>query len=150
MSYETRVHGSSVGHPLSTLAEIAGGGKGWSRSVNAARRAVDREQAPLTPARLSFLNRRMLSPKRTAAWVVVLLLLLALAPAGIVLHEHDVRAADHADCDACHFRHLSGVESDGAPASPAPALVARAAVSAVTGGERGAALGIRPTRGPPA
>ena len=103
----------------------------------------------MTPARLSFLNRRMVSPKRTAAWAVILLFVLALAPSGIVLHEHDGQA-DHADCDACHFRHLSGVESDGTPVSSAPDLVARAVVSASTDGERSAALGIRPTRGPPA
>ena len=90
----------------------------------------------------------MVPSKRTAAWAVVLL--LALAPAGIVLHEHDVQATDHADCDACHLRHLSGVESDGAPAPSAPVLVARAVVAAVANGERSAALGIRPTRGPPA
>ena len=92
----------------------------------------------------------MVPQKRTAAWAAMLLFLLALAPAGLVLHEHDGQAADHADCDACHFRHLSGVESDGAPASPAPDLVARAVVDATADGERGAALGIRPTRGPPA
>ena len=92
----------------------------------------------------------MVWSKRAAAWAVALLLVLALAPAGLVLHEHEAQAADHADCDACHFRHLSGVESDGAPASSAPDLVARAVVPAVADGERGAALGIRPTRGPPA
>ncbi len=104
----------------------------------------------MTPARLSLLNKRMVSRKRTAAWAVALLLVLAFAPAGIVLHEHDGQAADHADCDACHFRHLSGVESDGAPAPSAPDLVARAVVSAAVDGERGVALGIRTTRGPPA
>ena len=92
----------------------------------------------------------MVPPKRIAAWAVALLAVLALTPAGIVLHQHDVHAADHADCDACHFRHLSGVEPDGAPAPSAPDPVARAVVSAVADGERGAALGIRPTRGPPA
>jgi len=92
----------------------------------------------------------MVPPKRTAVWAAVLLLVLAITPVGVVLHEHDGQAADHADCDACHFRHLSGVESDGAPASSAPDIVARAVVSAVADGERGVALGIRPTRGPPA
>ncbi|MCY4076837.1 MAG: hypothetical protein OXH04_15555 [Acidobacteria bacterium] len=92
----------------------------------------------------------MVSPRRTAAWAVVLLFVLALAPSGIVLHEHDGQDADHADCDACHFRHLSGVESDGTPVSSAPDLVARAVVTPSTDGERDAALGIRPTRGPPA
>ena len=90
----------------------------------------------------------MAPSKRTAALAVVLL--LAVAPAGIGLHEHDVQAADHADCDACHLRHLSGVESDVAPSPSAPDLVARAVVVAVADGERGAAPGIRPTRGPPA
>ena len=92
----------------------------------------------------------MVSPGRTAAWAVVLLFVLVFAPSGIVLHEHDVQDAAHADCDACHFRHLSEVESDGTPVSLAPDLVARAVVSASADGERGAALGIRPTRGPPA
>ena len=92
----------------------------------------------------------MVSPRRAAAWAVVLLFALAFAPSGIVLHEHDGLDADHADCDACHFRHLSGVECDGTPVPSGPDLVARAVVSAATDGERGVALGIRPTRGPPA
>ena len=81
-----------------------------------------------------------------------LLLVLALAPVGIALHEHgaDMQSAGHADCDACHFRHLSGVETDDTPAATAPDLVACAVVSADPDGERGVALGIRPTRGPPA
>lgn len=129
---ETGVRGSSLGHRL----------------FDASRDYRGRQAGSLTPDRLSFLNRRMVSPKRTAAWAVALLFLLAMS--GIVLHEHDVQDADHADCDACHLRHVPGVESDGAPVSSAADLVHRAAVSASTDGERGAALGIRPTRGPPA
>ena len=87
-----------------------------------------------------------------AAMGAALLVVLALASVGVALHEHDtdVQAADHADCDACHFRHLPGVETYGTPAMPAPDLVALAAVSAHPDGERAAALGILATRGPPA
>ena len=106
----------------------------------------------LTPARFCFFNRLMAPSKRTAGMVAALFMVLALAPAGIALHEHDAdtQAAGHADCDACHFRHLSGVETDGTPAPSAPDLVAHAVVSAHPNGERAMALGIRPTRGPPA
>ena len=106
----------------------------------------------LTPARFCLFNRGMVPPKLTAARVAALLMVLALAPAGLAVHEHDAdpQAADHADCDACHFRHLPVVETDGTPAPPAPDLVAHAVVSAHPGGEQGMALGIRPTRGPPA
>ncbi|MCY4636193.1 MAG: hypothetical protein OXG04_17070 [Acidobacteria bacterium] len=94
----------------------------------------------------------MASLKRPAAMGAALLLVLALASVGVALHEHDadVQSAGHADCDACHFRHLSGVATDGTPAPSAPDLVAHAIVSADPDGERGMALGIRPTRGPPA
>ena len=94
----------------------------------------------------------MVLVKRTAARGAALLMVLALAAAGVALHEHatDVQSAGHGDCDACHFRHLSGVETDGTPAPAAPDLVAHALVSADPDGERAAALGIRPTRGPPA
>lgn len=87
-----------------------------------------------------------------AAMGAALLMVLALASAGVALHEHDtdVQAADHADCDACHFRHLPGVETDGTPAPAAPEPIAHAVVSVHADGERAAALGIRPTRGPPA
>ena len=90
--------------------------------------------------------------KRMAATGAALFMVLALALVGVALHEHeaDVQAAGHADCDACHFRHLSGIETDGTPAAAAPALVAQAVVPAHPDGERGIALGIRPTRGPPA
>ena len=94
----------------------------------------------------------MVSSKLTVAMAAALLMVLALAPAGIALHEHDADAqsAAHADCDACHFRHVSGVETDGTPAPSAPDLVAHAVVSADPDGERAAALGILATRGPPA
>ena len=94
----------------------------------------------------------MVSLKRLAATGAALLMVLALASGGIALHEHDadVQSAGHADCDACHFRHLSGIAPDGTPAPSAPDLVAHAVVSAHPDGERAAALGILPTRGPPA
>ena len=87
-----------------------------------------------------------------AAMGAALLMVLALASGSVALHEHDTAAAaaGHADCDACHFRHLSGVEADGTPAPSTPDLVAHAVASADPDGERAAALAIRPTRGPPA
>ncbi|MXZ70706.1 MAG: hypothetical protein F4Z04_04240 [Acidobacteria bacterium] len=92
----------------------------------------------------------MASPKRTAA--VAVGLLVVLASLGAALHEHDadLQAAGHADCDACHFRHLSGITPDVTPAPSAPDLVIRAVAAARPDGERPAALGILPTRGPPA
>ena len=94
----------------------------------------------------------MASSNRMTAMGAALLVVLALASAGVALHEHDVdvQSAAHADCDACHFRHVPVVETDGAPAPSAPALVAHAVVSAAPDGERAAALGILATRGPPA
>ncbi len=89
--------------------------------------------------------------KRGTALLVVLAV-VALATLGVALHEHDagVRTAGHADCDACNFRHQSGIAADGSPAPCAPDLVAHAVASARPVGERAATLGIRPTRGPPA
>ena len=80
-------------------------------------------------------------------------LLVALVPAGLALHQHeadDAQAAGHADCDGCHFRHLSGIVTDGAPAPTASGLVAHAVGSPAPDGERGVVIGIRSTRGPPA
>ena len=78
-------------------------------------------------------------------------LLMVLAPVGVALHEHDAdtRPGGHTDCDACHFRHLSVIATDGAPAPTAADLVSHAVVSAPAAGELRIALGIRPTRGPP-
>ncbi len=94
----------------------------------------------------------MVSLKRMVVMAAALLVVLALAPLGVAVHEHDVdaQAAGYADCDACHFRHLSGVENDGAPAPFVADVAARGVVTARPDGERSAALGIRPTRGPPA
>ena len=94
----------------------------------------------------------MVPLKRLAATGTALFMVLALAAVGVALHEHgaDVQAAGHADCDACHFRHLSGVETDAKPAPAAPDPVAHTVVSAHADGERAAALDVRPTRGPPA
>ena len=93
----------------------------------------------------------MVLSRRTAAVAAVLLIVLALAPAGLALHEHEAeaQAAGHTACDACHFRHLSGIVTDGAPAPAAPDLVAHPVASPAPDGERGVALGICPTRGPP-
>ena len=65
-------------------------------------------------------------------------------------HDADVQSAAHADCDACHFRHLSVVEADGAPAPSELDLVAHAVASTHPDRELGTAPGIHPTRGPPA
>ena len=88
--------------------------------------------------------------KQTVA--VVAALVMALMWVGGALHEHDadVQSAGHADCDACHFRYLSVVETDGTPAPSELDLVARAVASTHPDGELGMALGIHPTRGPPA
>lgn len=87
-------------------------------------------------------------------WIAAIaaVLLMVLAPVGAALHEHDAdpQPDGHTDCDACHFRHLSVITTDGAPAPAAPDLVAHAVVSAPAAGSLHIALGIRPTRGPPA
>ena len=89
--------------------------------------------------------------KRTVAAAAALL--TALVWAGGALHEQDpdeCLVVGHADCDACHFRHLSAVETDGAPAPSELHLVAHAVASSHPQRELGMALGIHPTRGPPA
>ena len=93
----------------------------------------------------------MVSSGRFVA-VVTLLAVLALAPAASALHhDHaDARAAAHADCDACHLRHVSAVEAAGAPASLAPNPVADTIGSTHAEGERTTYFGIRLSRGPPA
>lgn len=92
----------------------------------------------------------MVPLKRAAAVAAALLLLAALAATSVVPHRHGPDAHDAADCDACHFRHLSVIETDRAPAPSAPDLVAHAAPSVRPQGEHGPAVVIRPTRGPPA
>ena len=151
-SCEPRVHGSSLGHQLSTLAENRPSPQGRAQTNRRASTAGGPKRTRLTPARFCFFNRRMVPLKRMAEMGAALLMVLALASVGIALHEHDadVQSAGHADCDACHFRHLSGVATDGTPAPSAPDLVAHAVVSAAPDGERAAALGILATRGPPA
>ena len=96
------------------------------------------------------MNRWMASLKQAVAAAAALL--VVLASVGSALHEHDadVQAAGHADCDACHLRHLAGVEAAGAPAPAAPDPVAAAVVSVSPDAGRPAELGIAPTRGPPA
>ena len=92
----------------------------------------------------------MVASKQNVA--VAVTLLLALAWVGGALQEHDADAAyaGHADCDACHFRHLSAVETDGTPVLSGLDLVAQAVASTHPDGALGMALGIPPTRGPPA
>ena len=92
----------------------------------------------------------MVLSKQTVAVVAALLMALAWVGGALSAHDADVQSAGHADCDACHFRHLSVVEADGAPAPSEPDLVAHAVASPRPDGELGTALGIHPTRGPPA
>lgn len=92
----------------------------------------------------------MVLSKRTVAVAVALLMALAWVGGALQEHDADAQSAAHADCDACHFRHLSVVETDGAPAPSELELVARAVASTHPDRELGMALGIHPTRGPPA
>ena len=87
--------------------------------------------------------------KRAAAVAAALLLLAALAATTVIPHGHGPGAQGAADCDACLFRHPSVIETDRAPASSAPDLVAYAIASVRPQGEQRAAVVIRPTRGPP-
>ena len=90
----------------------------------------------------------------SSRWIAAIaaVLFMVLAPDGLALHEHDAnpQPGGHTDCDACHFRYLSVIPADGAPAPTAPDLLAHAAVPAPAAGELHIVLGIRPTRGPPA
>ncbi len=88
--------------------------------------------------------------KQTVAVVAALLMALAWVCGALPEHDADVQSAAHADCAACHFRHLPGVEADGAPAPSELDLVAHAVASPHCHAELGTALGIHPTRGPPA
>ena len=92
----------------------------------------------------------MVLSKHTVAVVAALLLALAWVGGALQEHDADAQSAGHADCDACHFRHLSAVETDGMPAPSELDLVAHAVASTHPDGELGMALGIHPTRGPPA
>ena len=89
--------------------------------------------------------------KRALAVTVALLLLVALAATSVVQHSHGPDApGGHGECAVCHFRHLSVVETDRAPAPSVPDLVAYAVPSVRLQREQHTDLGIRPTRGPPA
>ena len=94
----------------------------------------------------------MVLSKQTMAVAAVLLLVLAFASEGVALHAHDTDAqsAGYADCHACHFRHLSVVETDRTPAPSELELVAHAVASTRPDGELGSAFGVHTTRGPPA
>ena len=95
-------------------------------------------------------NRLMVLSKQTVAVAAALLMVLAWVGCALQEPAAGVQPADHADCDACHFRHLSVVETDGAPAPSELDLVADAVASTHAQRELGMALGIHPTRGPPA
>ena len=92
----------------------------------------------------------MVLSKRTVAAAVALLLVFACVGGALQEHDADVQFAGHADCDACHFRHLSVVEPDGPPTPSGLDLVADAVLPTHLHAELGTALGIHPTRGPPA
>ncbi len=95
-------------------------------------------------------NGLMVLSKQTVAVAVALLIALAAVGGALQEHDADVQSAGHANCDACHFRHLSAVEADGAPAPSELELVADAVASTRPDREPGIAPGIHPTRGPPA
>ena len=92
----------------------------------------------------------MVLSKRTVAAAVALLLAFACVGGALREHDADVQFAGHADCDACHFRHLSVVETDGPPGPSELDLVADAVAPTHPHAELGTAPGIHPTRGPPA
>ena len=81
-----------------------------------------------------------------------LLLACILLPAGFLHHGHDEGDAsgDHHHCVICCVAHHSAVASAAVPAASNPDLTARATATPRRGNTRGATLGIRPTRGPPA
>ena len=87
---------------------------------------------------------------KTVAVAVALLMALAWVCGALPERDADAQSAGHADCAACHFRHLSVVEADGAPAPSELDLVAHAVASTHPDRELGPAPGIHPTRGPPA
>lgn len=91
-------------------------------------------------------------PRRAAAIAAALLVVVALAATGVVWHGHDPDARDgsHADCEACHLRHLLVIETGATLAPSVPDVVAHAVPAVRPQREQGAVLGIRPTRGPPA
>lgn len=96
-------------------------------------------------------NESMVLSKRTVAVAAALLMALALASVDVALHAHDTDAqsAGYAGCHACHFRHVSAVETDRTPAPSELELVAHAVASTHPDGELGSAFGVHPTRGPP-
>lgn len=83
---------------------------------------------------------------------MALLALVVLAAASGAGHEHalDAQRTGHTDCDACHFRHLSVIQTGDISVPPAPDRVAQATVSGRSHGQQAATADIHPTRGPPA
>ena len=92
----------------------------------------------------------MVLSKQTVAVAAALLMVLAWVGCAFVQPDAGLQSAGHADGDACQFRHLSVVETDGAPAPSELDPVAHAVAATRAHGEMGMALGIHPTRGPPA
>ena len=82
-----------------------------------------------------------------------LLLTCVLLPAGFFLHAHDEgdgTGDDHHDCVVCCVAHHVAVASAAVPAALTPDGTVRATPRPHRGNTRGATIGIRPTRGPPA
>ena len=91
--------------------------------------------------------------RRPTIAFAVLLLACVLLPAGFFLHGHDegdAGADDHHDCVVCCLPHHAAMAPAGVPAARPPDVTTRAAATPHRGNTRGATLGIRPTRGPPA
>ncbi len=94
----------------------------------------------------------MVPLKRVATVTAALLALAALVATSSAWHEHPLGSqdADQTNCDACHLRQLSVVETDSPPAPSAPDLVAHGVPSVRPRAGRDAGIDIQPTRGPPA
>lgn len=85
--------------------------------------------------------------------LAALLLTCVLLPAGFFLHAHDEgdgTGDDHHHCVVCCVSHHAAMASAAAPAALTPDRTARATARPHLGNTRGATIGIRPTRGPPA
>ena len=95
-------------------------------------------------------NGLMVLTKQTVAVAATLLMALAWVGAALQEHDADVQSACHNDCDACHLRHLPVVETHGAPAPSELDPADDDFASTHHHREPGKALGIHPTRGPPA
>ena len=93
-----------------------------------------------------------MKPNRPLAFAV-LLLACVLLPAGFFPHDHDGEHAggdDRHHCVVCCHPHHAAITSAAVPAASIPDVAVCAAPTPNRGHTRDTALGIRPTRGPPA